>query len=149
MNVNRNTCHIQGNHCIAPELHQILYEKTKNNKKGRQAGQTKNVMIKFDFYSSSRPTPMLEFPAHGFTSVGTAEDSIQNCRYLRPRAPKRDVKKLLEHAGKVIILYLPSSGISSCVRTVDTLMCLHTWRSSERQGTCSAKTSNVVTQFSY
>ncbi len=26
---------------------------------------------------------------------------IQNCRYLRPRAPKRDVKKLLEHAGQV------------------------------------------------
>ena len=25
--------------------------------------------------------------------------------------------------------YLPSSGISSCVRTVDKVMCLHTWRS--------------------
>jgi hypothetical protein len=46
---------------------------------------------------------MLEYPPHGFTSVGTAEDSIQNCRYLRPRAPKRDVKKLLEHAGQVSI----------------------------------------------
>ncbi len=55
------------------------------------------------FHFSSRPTPMLEYPPHGFTSVGTAEDSIQNCRYLRPRAPKRDVKKLLEHAGQVSI----------------------------------------------
>ena len=53
--------------------------------------------------SSARPTPMLEYPPHGFTSVGNAEDSLQNCRYLRPRAPKRDVRKLLEHAGKVPI----------------------------------------------
>ncbi len=28
-------------------------------------------------------------------------EGIQNCWYLRPRAPKRDVKKLLEHAGQV------------------------------------------------
>ena len=27
------------------------------------------------------------------------------------------------------IFFPPSSGISSCVRTVDTVMCLHTWRS--------------------
>ena len=27
----------------------------------------------------------------------------------------------------VLFYYPPSSGISSCVRTVDTMMCLHTW----------------------
>ena len=29
--------------------------------------------------------------------------------------------------------YRPSFGISSCVRTIDTVMCLHTWRSSAMQ----------------
>ena len=36
------------------------------------------------------------------------------------------VKLFLNH---LFFNYLPSSGISSCVRTVYTVMCLHTWRS--------------------
>ena len=39
-------------------------------------------------------------PPHTITSVGTPEDSLQNCMNLQPRAPKKDLKKMLEYAGK-------------------------------------------------
>ena len=42
-------------------------------------------------------------PPHTITSVGTPEDSLQNCLSLQPKAPKRDLKKLLKYAGKVSI----------------------------------------------
>ena len=44
-------------------------------------------------------------PPHTITSVGTPEDSLQNCLSLQPKAPKRDLKKLLKYAGKVSIFY--------------------------------------------
>ena len=40
-------------------------------------------------------------PPHTITSVGKEEDSIQNCLHLQPKAPKRNLKKLLDFAGKV------------------------------------------------
>ena len=40
-------------------------------------------------------------PPHTITSVGKQEDSIQNCLHLQPRPPKRNLKKLLDYAGKV------------------------------------------------
>jgi len=36
-----------------------------------------NVTLFMNDRFSSRPTPMVEFPPHGLTSVGKAEDSIQ------------------------------------------------------------------------
>ena len=44
-------------------------------------------------------------PPHTITSVGTPEDSMQNCLSLQPKAPKRDLKKLLHYAGKVCTLF--------------------------------------------
>ena len=44
-------------------------------------------------------------PPHTITSVGTPEDSLQNCLSLQPKAPKRDLKKLLKYAGKVSIFF--------------------------------------------
>lgn len=55
-------------------------------------------------FISSRSKPsstLIKPPPHTITSVGTPEDSIQNCLTLRPKAPRRDLKKLLEYAGKV------------------------------------------------
>ena len=43
-------------------------------------------------------------PPHTITSVGTPEDSMQNCLSLQPKAPKRDLKKLLHFAGKVLFM---------------------------------------------
>ena len=40
-------------------------------------------------------------PPHTITSVGKEEDSIQNCLQLQPKVPKRNLKKLLDYAGKV------------------------------------------------
>ena len=37
------------------------------------------------------------------------------------------VIKWLDFRSPLTPNFLPSSGISSCVRTVDTMMCLHTW----------------------
>ena len=45
-------------------------------------------------------------PPHTITSVGTPEDSMQNCLSLQPKAPKRDLKKLLHYAGKVLFIRL-------------------------------------------
>ena len=41
-------------------------------------------------------------PPHTITSVGKEEDSIQNCLQLQPKVPKRNLKKLLDYAGKVV-----------------------------------------------
>ena len=55
----------------------------------------------------SRPESLLvKPPPHIITSVGKEEDSIQNCLHLQPKAPKRNLKKLLEYAGKVMYLLL-------------------------------------------
>lgn len=51
---------------------------------------------------SARPLPLMPYPPHTILSVGKPEDSVQNCRYLRPKAPRRDVKKLLDGFGKVL-----------------------------------------------
>ena len=56
-------------------------------------------------------------PPHTITSVGTPEDSIQNCLSLQPKAPKRDLKKLLKYAGKVGIFFY----IGILMRKVDFL----------------------------
>ncbi len=51
-----------------------------------------------------KPKPesvLVKPPPHTITSVGTPEDSLQNCLHLQPKAPKRDLKKLLDLAGKV------------------------------------------------
>ena len=52
----------------------------------------------------SKPKPestLVKPPPHTITSVGTPEDSLQNCLHLQPKAPKRDLRKLLSYAGKV------------------------------------------------
>ena len=50
----------------------------------------------------SKPESLLvKPPPHTITSVGKEEDSIQNCLHLQPKAPKRNLKKLLDYAGKV------------------------------------------------
>ena len=54
----------------------------------------------------SKPKPestLVKPPPHTITSVGTPEDSLQNCLHLQPKAPKRNLKKLLDYAGKVNI----------------------------------------------
>ena len=45
-------------------------------------------------------------PPHTITSVGTPEDSMQNCLSLQPKAPRRDLKKLLHYAGKVLFTFI-------------------------------------------
>ena len=40
-------------------------------------------------------------PPHTITSVGKPEDSMQNCLRLQPKPPRKDLKKLLQYAGKV------------------------------------------------
>ena len=52
----------------------------------------------FLFRSAELSTPL---PPHGETSIGRAEDSVQNCLRLRPRAPRKDLKKFLQYSGKV------------------------------------------------
>ena len=46
-------------------------------------------------------------PPHTITSVGKEEDSIQNCLHLQPKTPKRNLKKLLDYAGKVMSRGVP------------------------------------------
>ena len=51
----------------------------------------------------NKPKPestLVKPPPHTITSVGTPEDSLQNCLHLQPKAPKRDLRKLLDYAGK-------------------------------------------------
>lgn len=42
----------------------------------------------------------LSFPPH--TGIGTEEDSLASCLHLTPRAPRRDINKLMGDAGKVL-----------------------------------------------
>ena len=43
----------------------------------------------------------IPLPPHGETAIGRAEDSVQNCLRLRPRAPRKDLNKFLQYSGKV------------------------------------------------
>ena len=61
----------------------------------------RNVTIP-GFKSMSPPeSTLVKPPPHTITSVGTPEDSLQNCLHLQPKAPLRNLNKLLEYAGKV------------------------------------------------
>ena len=62
----------------------------------------------------SKPESLLvKPPPHTITSVGKEEDSIQNCLHLQPKAPKRNLKKLLEYAGKVMYLLFSTGWLVS------------------------------------
>ena len=39
-------------------------------------------------------------PPHCGAAVGSLEDSLQNCLSLAPKQPKKDLKKMLDNAGK-------------------------------------------------
>ena len=41
-------------------------------------------------------------PPHTGLAVGSLNDSLQNCLALAPKQPKKDVKKMLDNAGKVL-----------------------------------------------
>ena len=72
-----------------------------------------------------------------FRIVGTWDPEL-------PRGMSRNSWNML--ARYFFSIHLPLEFLP-VFSTVDTVMCLRTWCSSERQGTCSARTSNVVTQF--
>ena len=40
-------------------------------------------------------------PPHTSETIGEPEDSIQNCLYLRPKPPKKDLKTFLQYSGMV------------------------------------------------
>ena len=48
------------------------------------------------------PPPVLAptVPPHSGAGVGTLTDSLQNCLSLAPKQPKKDLKKMLDNAGK-------------------------------------------------
>ena len=48
------------------------------------------------------PPPVLapSVPPHSGARVGTLTDSLQNCLSLAPKQPKKDLKKMLDNAGK-------------------------------------------------
>ena len=48
------------------------------------------------------PPPSLapSVPPHCGAAVGSVQDSLQNCLSLAPRQPKKDLKKMLDNAGK-------------------------------------------------
>eukprot|EP00949_MAST-11_sp_MAST-11-sp1_P004960 g4960.t1 len=53
----------------------------------------------------SPPLPKQEPPPHTATDIGSAEDTIGSCLRLRPKQPKRDLKKLLEFDGKTLAFH--------------------------------------------
>ena len=50
------------------------------------------------------PPPNLapQVPPHTGVAVGSLDDSLQNCLALAPKQPKKDLKKMLDNAGKVL-----------------------------------------------
>ena len=50
------------------------------------------------------PPPIipLQVPPHGGAAVGSLNDSLQNCLSLAPKQPKKDIRKMLDNAGKIL-----------------------------------------------
>ena len=48
------------------------------------------------------PNIPLQVPPHTGAAVGSLDDSLQNCLSLAPKQPKKDVKKMLDYAGKTL-----------------------------------------------
>ena len=50
------------------------------------------------------PPPLIpqQVPPHTGAAVGTLDDSLQNCLSLAPKQPKKDIKKMLDYAGKIL-----------------------------------------------
>jgi len=48
------------------------------------------------------PSPNIapQVPPHAGVAVGSLNDSFQNCLALAPKKPKKDLKKMLNNAGK-------------------------------------------------
>ncbi len=66
--------------------------------------------------------PSREPPPHGLggggLGIGSEEDSLGSCKYLLPKPPKRDIKKLLDFDRKILRFAAkfdnPCSGICDC-----------------------------------
>ena len=48
------------------------------------------------------PNIPLQVPPHSGAAVGSLDDSLQNCLSLAPKQPKKDMKKMLDYAGKTL-----------------------------------------------
>ena len=62
----------------------------------------------------------------GDNDLQNLEDRVVNVRKVLAESQSKDWVQKFEYLK--LMFFPPSSRISSCVRTVDTVMCLHTWR---------------------
>ena len=48
------------------------------------------------------PVIPLQVPPHSGAAVGSLDDSLQNCLSLAPKQPRKDVRKMLDQAGRTL-----------------------------------------------